>query len=147
MNIPSEFPVVKTRFLSHGTLETRDVVESKRFICEFFGFAGVRRGEHSTWIMCPGDTWSNVMVQSGGPRRPQTPDNVFRLTLESPEEVETAHEVATKHAAEYAIKEIHPIVEKDGFRSFLMSDFNTTWWEIGYWPKDHFHSFFGAAPQ
>jgi hypothetical protein len=52
------------------------------------------------------------------------------LRVASPDDVEAARAAAHREAAMYGIREIHPIVERDGHRSFLLKDLNGNWWEI-----------------
>jgi len=59
-------PTLKLKFLSHGTLESRDLEFSRRFYEEFMGFEVIRTSKVSLWIRLGGNNiYAVVQVMEG----------------------------------------------------------------------------------
>src|SRR5260370_9172165 len=54
-------PTLKLKFLSHGTLETKDIDFARKFYEEFMGFEVVRTSKISLWIRLVGNHISAVV--------------------------------------------------------------------------------------
>jgi catechol 2,3-dioxygenase-like lactoylglutathione lyase family enzyme len=121
--------VIPNTRLTHGTIECADTMTSRRFFENFLGLGSVRPSTSAQYLW-NGGPWSLVCVGIGGEPAHQTSENRFCLRVASPADVEVAHAAAHRETATYGIREIHPIVECDGHRSFLLKDLNGNWWEI-----------------
>ncbi len=126
--IPST-PCLQPLFLSHGTLETRDVAAARRFYDAFLGLDTVRRNEQAVWIRA-GGTWMIACVATGEAMLPQTIENRWCLELASPSAVHAAHAAAHRRREEFAIREIGEIEEQDGRPAFRLRDLDGNWWEL-----------------
>lgn len=131
-----------TLALSHGTLECRDLDATRRFYAEFLGLETVRRGEIALWFRC-GGSWMVASVCTGEKQEALPIDSRWCLDMASADEVDAAHEAATRLAQTYGIQEVLP-VERDGARrSFCLRDLDGNWWEICYRGAGLFDDVFG----
>jgi catechol 2,3-dioxygenase-like lactoylglutathione lyase family enzyme len=136
-------PVAPTEFLSHGTLESRDLTLSKRFYKEFLGIGCVRHCEPAANFHHGGD-WIVVCVGVGGQIHPQGRDYRWCLDLATPEVVDEARQRAIDRGQDYGVQEIGPVEEADGVRSFVLRDLDGNWWELAHRPEDYFERKFAA---
>ena len=123
--------LVQTEQLSHGTIECNDIPATRRFLTEFLGIDVVRPLEEAQY-MWKGGPWSVVCVCVEGEQKDQGPENRFKLSVATAQEVDTAHKAAHDHQADYAIKKITDITSNGGIRSFMLQDMNHVWWEIAH---------------
>lgn len=134
-----------TLALSHGTLETRDLVAARRFYDEFLGLETVQRGEMAIWMRCGGG-WMVAAVKTGDTMLPLPADVRWCLDMGTREEVVQAHAAAERLQAEFGIQEIGPVVQTGDETSFLLADMDCNWWEICHRPSRLFDHVFGSAP-
>lgn len=130
--------VVKSTMLSHGTLECRDLAESRRFYEQFLGLETVFHGTR-TMMIRKGGYWSVVCVRRGDKVRPMGPLNHWGVDVASREEVDAAREDALKHSGEYGIREVHQARDQHGVYSFYLQDLDGNWWEIQSTPEAGYH--------
>lgn len=133
-----------TLSLSHGTLETRDLAGARRFYNEFLGLETVQRGEMAIWLRCGGG-WMVACVKTGDSMLALPPDVRWCLDMETADQVQDAHEAATRLKDEYGMTEITPVTQSGDQTSFLICDLDRNWWEICHRPGRLFDSVFGAA--
>ncbi len=133
-----------TLSLSHGTLETRDLVAARRFYNEFLGLETVQRGEMAIWLRCGGG-WMVAAVMTGDTMLPLPPDVRWCLDMATAENVEEAHAAALRLQDEYGMQEIRTVVRDGGQTGFLLRDMDSNWWEICHRPGRLFDSVFGPA--
>jgi catechol 2,3-dioxygenase-like lactoylglutathione lyase family enzyme len=127
-------PLLKTRFLSHGTLECRNLAASRRFYEEVLGLEVVQQSPAALFIRL-GSKHCYAVVE--------TPDNTDEMPLmnhngidlESEEEVRTAHATVSEVKDEYGIKRITKPVRQHGTYSFYLQDLDGNWWEICHLPE------------
>jgi catechol-2,3-dioxygenase len=121
--------LVPNTWLSHGTIECMDHAAARRFYQDVLGLGSVRPLPAAQYLW-QGGPWSLVCVGIGVETKPQTVDNRFCLRVDAAEHVDAAHEAAVRAQAEHRIREIGPIEDHDGVRSFVLSDMDCNWWEI-----------------
>jgi catechol 2,3-dioxygenase-like lactoylglutathione lyase family enzyme len=136
--------VIPNTRLTHGTIECTDTVTSRRFFEDFLGLGSVRPNPGAQYLWS-GGPWSLVCVAIGVEPAQQAAENRFCLRVASPADVDLAHAVAHREAATYGIREIHPIVESDGGRSFLLKDLNRNWWEITSHSVEYYDDLFARG--
>lgn len=122
-------PLVDIRFISHGTLDSVDLQESRRFYEEVFGFEVIQLSKVSMLVRKGGDH-TYAVVETGNPDHKMGLMNHNGIDVGTPEEVDRAHEVLTRVAAEYKIRQIHPVRHQHGAYSFYLMDLDGNWWEI-----------------
>jgi hypothetical protein len=123
-------PLLQNETLSHGTVECSDMVATRRFLTEFLGL-DIHRPVKEAQYMYKGGPWTVVCVcVDGGEAKDQTQDNLFKLAVATPSEVDAAHEAAVRCKDEFGIRKVDDVTERDGQRSFRLQDLNFTWWEI-----------------
>ena len=133
-----------TLSLSHGTLETRDLVAARRFYDEFLGLETVQRGEMAIWLRCGGG-WMVAAVMTGDTMLPLPPEVRWCLDMATAAEVEEAHAAALRLRDEYGMQEIRPVARDGDQTGFLLRDMDSNWWEICHRPGRLFDGVFGSA--
>lgn len=133
-----------TLSLSHGTLETRDLIAARRFYNEFLGLETVQRGEMAIWLRCGGG-WMVAAVMTGDTMLPLPPTVRWCLDMATAEEVEEAHAAAHRLQHEYGMQEIRPVTRESDQTGFLLRDMDSNWWEICHRPGRLFDGVFGSA--
>lgn len=133
-----------TLSLSHGTLETRDLVAARRFYNEFLGLETVQRGEMAIWLRCGGG-WMVAAVNTGDTMLPLPPSVRWCLDMATPAAVEEAHAAALRLQDEYGMQEIQGVTRDGGQTGFLLRDMDGNWWEICHRPGRLFDEVFGSA--
>ena len=84
--------VLNPRFLSHGTLETRDLERARHFYKDFLGLDVIQTSDRSLMIRLGG---SHVYAVVLNPKKPEMPVlNHNGLDVPSREEVDKAHATA-----------------------------------------------------
>ena len=121
-------PHIKVGFLSHGTVETRDLARARKFYEEFFGF-DVRQTSKISLMLRLNSTTTIACVQTRGPTKAGLYSH-FGLDMETREEVDQAYETAKKLKDEYGIKKMTAPVDQHGTYAFYIVDADENWWEI-----------------
>ncbi|HZD65435.1 MAG TPA: VOC family protein [Acidimicrobiales bacterium] len=125
---PSTAPLVPVNFLSHGTLESVDLQETRRFYEEVFGFEIVQHHTVSMMIRL-GGSHTYAVVETGKPHEmPLLNHN--GLDLGSVEAVKAAHERLSAVKDSYKIKKITPAQFQHGSFGFYLCDLDGNWWEL-----------------
>lgn len=118
--------------LSHGTLELHDHPETMRFYRDFLGVACERHAKPAMNIFHNGE-WFIACVKAGKGLHPQGPENAWILNMETPEDVDHAHDSAVKYKDLFKIKQILPVEgDAGGMRSFMLQDLDSNWWQFRY---------------
>jgi catechol 2,3-dioxygenase-like lactoylglutathione lyase family enzyme len=121
-------PVLKLKFLSHGTLESGDIERSRRFYEEFLGLEVVQTSKISLMIRL-GNTNTIAVVYS--PRRKaMTMLNHNGLDVGTREEVDKAYEIVMAEKDKWGVTKVTKPVDQHGTRSFYLVDQDENWWEI-----------------
>ncbi len=120
--------VLNPRFLSHGTLELRDLERSRKFYEEFLGLEVIRTSDRSLMIRLGGEHVYAVVLN---PKKPEMPVlNHNGLDAPTRAEVDEAHRIATESQAEWGIKKVTRPVDAHGTYGFYIADPDDNWWEI-----------------
>ena len=101
--------MIKTTFISHGTLGSKDLEATRRFYEEFLGLECVRHARPSMVVRC-GLKFHIVAVEVGEALKPVNLLNHWGIDVASKEEVDAAHANALKHKDEYRICQVLPPV-------------------------------------
>lgn len=119
---------LKPRFLSHGTVECRDLGRAARFYTEMLGME-VRQTSDRSLMMRLNSTTTIACVETKG----ETAAGIyshFGLDFETLEEVDEAYRIALVQKDEYGIQKITKPVDQHGTYSFYIIDMDGNWWEI-----------------
>jgi catechol 2,3-dioxygenase-like lactoylglutathione lyase family enzyme len=120
--------VLNPRFLSHGTLESRDLERSRKFYEDFLGLEVIRTSDRSLMIRLGGE---HVYAVVYNPKKPEMPVlNHNGLDVPSREEVDRCHEIAVAEQEKWGIKKITRPVDAHGTYGFYIADPDDNWWEI-----------------
>jgi catechol-2,3-dioxygenase len=127
-------PLLRTRFLSHGTLEVRNLAASRRFYEEVLGLEVVQQAPMALFIRLGGNhVYACVETHGDRPDMPLLYHN--GLDLGSKEEVDEAHAKLLAVSEEYGIRQITKPVNQHGTYAFYLQDLDGNWWEICYLPQ------------
>lgn len=139
--------VVKAHLLSHGTLECKNMEESRRFYEEFLGLESVKTGPISLWVRLGAETF--VVILALGEKAHAMPSMNFHygLDVDSIEAVDAAHDQAVALQEVYGIRKITKPVDQHGSYSFYLEDLDGNWWEIQYVPEGTYEKLFTGADQ
>jgi len=121
-------PVLKLKFLSHGTLEAIDLDKSRKFYEEFLGLDVVRTSQVSLMIRL-GNT-NTIAVVRNERKQPMPLLNHNGLDVSTREEVDKCHEIVTAEKGKWGIKKVTRPADQHGTRSFYLLDLDDNWWEI-----------------
>ena len=128
--MPAVTPLIQNDTLSHGTVECTDMVATRRFLTEFLGL-DIHRPVKEAQYMYKGGPWTVVCVcVDGGEAKDQTQDNLFKISVATAADVESAHAAAVSHKDQYGIRKVDPVRSEGGRTLFRLQDLNFTWWEI-----------------
>jgi catechol 2,3-dioxygenase-like lactoylglutathione lyase family enzyme len=122
-------PLVDIRFISHGTLDSTNLQESRRFYEEVFGFEVVQLSKVSL-LLRKGSEHTYVVVETGNEHHKMSLMNHNGIDVGSPEEVDRAQATLTSVKEDYQIRQIHPVRHQHGVYSFYLLDLDGNWWEI-----------------
>ena len=125
--------MIKTRFISHGTLGSKGLEATRRFYEEFLGLEVVRTSPVSLMIRRGGQHVYAVVLTKNKERMPRCYHN--GLDVESDAEVDAAWRLCTEQAAQWGLHEITKPSERHGTYSFLFWDADDNAWEVLSNPK------------
>ena len=133
-------------FLSHGTLESKDIERSRKFYEEFLGCDVVRTSPISLLIRLGSDhTYAVVYKKNRNEQMPLLSHNGF--DVETQEEVEAAHKIVVEQADEWGLHRITNPVLQHGTYSFYFWDMDDNCWEILTNPKGGYSWLFEQGDQ
>ncbi len=122
-------PALKLNFLSHGTLESKDLERARAFYTEFLGLQVVRTSSISLLIRLGGPNTIAVVEQKK--RDEQMPLlNHNGLDVETQDEVDAAYEVVAAEADKWDLHKITKPRLQHGTYSFFFWDMDDNCWEI-----------------
>ena len=136
---------LKLNFISHGTLESRDLDATRKFYEEFFGFEVVRTSPISLWFRLGGDHVYAV-VHTKRPAE-MTLLNHNGLDVETREEVDEAYRIACEQAEKWGLHKISKPIQQHGTYSFYLWDADGNCWEILTNPKGGYGWMFARGDQ
>jgi catechol 2,3-dioxygenase-like lactoylglutathione lyase family enzyme len=127
-------PLLKTRFLSHGTLECRDIAATRRFYEEVLGLEVVQQAPMALFIRLGSDhCYAVVETRRGDREMPLLNHNGIDLATE--EEVREAYDTLQRVKDDYGIRKLTNPVHQHGTYSFYLQDLDGNWWEICHLPR------------
>jgi catechol-2,3-dioxygenase len=124
---------LKLNFLSHGTLESRDLDFSRKFYEEFLGLEVVQTSAISLMVRLGGKHCIAVVFT----KRPSEMGllNHNGLDVETQEEVDEAYKVTLAEAEKWKLHKISKPILQHGTYSFYFWDADDNAWEILTNPK------------
>jgi catechol-2,3-dioxygenase len=121
-------PALKLNFLSHGTLESRDLERARKFYEAFFGLEVVRTSNTSLLIRLGGKHTYAVVQNPKKAAMPVLNHNGFDVATEA--DVDRCHEIVRDQAEKWRIGKITKPVAQHGTYSFYFWDADENCWEI-----------------
>ncbi len=122
-------PALKLNFLSHGTLESKNLDRARAFYTDFLGLQVVRTSPISLLIRLGGPNTIAVVEQKN--RTEEMPMlNHNGLDVETQEEVDSAHETVVAEAEKWGLHRISRPKLQHGTYSFFFWDMDNNCWEI-----------------
>jgi catechol 2,3-dioxygenase-like lactoylglutathione lyase family enzyme len=139
-------PALDLKFISHGTLESKDLDQTRKFYEEFFGFEVVRSGPRSLWTRLGGEHIYVVIMAS--PNHAAMPfANHNGIDVYTDAEVDRAHEVVVRDAEKWGIHQVSKPRVQHGTYSFYFWDADDNAWEILSNPKGGYAWMFERGDQ
>jgi catechol 2,3-dioxygenase-like lactoylglutathione lyase family enzyme len=121
--------VLKTRFISHGTLACKDIDRTRRFYEEFLGLEVVRTSPISLMVRRGGQhVYACVQIKGEKDVMPRHYHNGLDVRTKS--EVDEAHRLVSEAAETWGITRITRPVAQHGTYSFMFWDLDDNCWEI-----------------
>jgi predicted lactoylglutathione lyase len=128
-------PRLKLNFLSHGTLESRDLEKARKFYTEFLGFECVRTSPISLMIRLGGHhTYAVVEMKKKTDEMNVLGHN--GIDVETQDEVDECHRIVVAEADKWGLHKITKPILQHGTYSFYFWDMDGNCWEILTNPKD-----------
>lgn len=123
-------PVLKLNYLSHGTLECRDIEATRKFYTEFLGLQVIRTSPISLLIRLGGT--NTIAVVEMKKKQTEVMPMIYHngLDVETQAEVDECHRLVTEHAAKWDMKKVTKPVLQHGTYSFYLWDLDDNCWEI-----------------
>ena len=125
---------IRSRFISHGTLGSKDLEASRRFYEEFLGLEVVRTSPVSLMVRLGGNHVYAVVYT----KRKERMDRLYHngLDVDTDAEVDEAWRLCHAQAEKWGLHEISKPSARHGTYSFLFWDADDNAWEILSNPKD-----------
>jgi len=121
-------PALKLEFLSHGTLESRDLAFSRRFYEEFLGLDVVQTSPISLLVRLGGP--NSIAVVYSKQAHEMNLLNHNGLDVRTQEAVDEAHRTVSAQAEQWKLKKISKPHLQHGTYSFFFWDGDDNCWEI-----------------
>ncbi|WP_157475355.1 VOC family protein [Parafrankia sp. EUN1f] len=118
--------------ISHGTLTSLDLQESRRFYEEVFGFEVIQLSPVSL-LARKGSDHTYVVVETGQPSSMTIMDH-NGIDVASRAEVDRAHAALRQRRERYGIQRINRVMDQHGVYSFYFADRDGNTWEIVHNP-------------
>ena len=122
--------VLDLKFISHGTLETKDPDATRRFYEEFMGFEVIRSSPMSLMMRVRGGPHIYVVVPKPKDGPPMSVTNHNGIDVHSDEEVDQAHRLVKRDADKWGLHRISKPMVQHGTYSFYFWDRDDNSWEI-----------------
>jgi len=121
-------PRLALKFLSHGTLESKDLEASRMFYETFLGLQVVRTSPISLLIRLGGA--NTIAVVQSANKKPMTMLNHNGLDVETRQEVDAAHRIVEAERDRWGLHKISRPTLQHGTYSFYFWDADDNCWEI-----------------
>jgi catechol-2,3-dioxygenase len=123
-------PTLKLNFISHGTLESKDLESTRRFYEQFLGFEVVRASKVSIWCRLGGQH-VYVVVQVAAQRKAEMPFlNHNGIDVATEDEVDACHRLVERDAQLWGLHKITKPAVQHGTYCFYFWDADDNAWEI-----------------
>jgi len=120
--------VIKSKFISHGTLGSRDLEASRKFYEEFLGLEVMRTSKISMMVRLGGDHVYAVVLSKEPSEMPRLNHN--GIDVENDTDVDEAYQAVLAGAEEWGLYNASAPVEQHGTYSFHFWDADGNTWEI-----------------
>jgi catechol-2,3-dioxygenase len=127
---PSVTPTLKTKFLSHGTLESKDLEFTRRFYTEFLGLEVIRTSKVSIWARLGGQHIYAVVQMAPNKKAPMPFLNHNGIDVETEADVDECHRLCVRDAEKWKLTKISKPTVQHGTYSFYFWDADDNSWEI-----------------
>ena len=144
-NTSTTKPVIKSRFISHGTLPSRDLDATRKFYEEFLGLEVVRTSKISMMVRLGGEHVYAVVKTTAKPTMDRLHHN--GLDVDNDDEVKAAHKACVAQAELWGLKDIAEPQYQHGTFSFMFRDMDDNLWEILSNPKGGYTWIFDQGDQ
>ena len=121
-------PALKTRFLSHGTLGSKELARTRKFYAEFLGLEVVQTSKISLLVRLGGDHTYAVVQNKKLGEMPRINHN--GLDVEDDAEVDRSYETVLANREKWGLHKITKPVIQHGTYSFHFWDMDDNCWEI-----------------
>jgi catechol 2,3-dioxygenase-like lactoylglutathione lyase family enzyme len=123
-------PALKLNFISHGTLESVDLEQTRRFYEEFLGLEVIKASNVSLWCRLGGNH-VYVVVQVKPERKTPMPFLFHNgIDVANEEAVDECHRIVTRDAQKWNLHKISRPGVQHGTYSFFFYDADENAWEI-----------------
>src|SRR5258708_19543644 len=113
---------LKLKFLSHGTLETKDIDFARKFYEEFMGFEVVRTSKISLWIRLGGQHIYAVVQGVEGKKTEMPFLNHNGVDVETEDDVDECHRLVVRDAAMWNLHKIsNPMVQQATYTFYFLN--------------------------
>src|SRR5271154_5044221 len=103
---PKKESTLNLKFLSHGTLESKDLDFTRRFYEEFMGFEVIRPAKISLWIRLGGNNIYAVVQVLEGRKGEMTFLNHNGVDVETEDDVDEVHRLVVRDAEQWKLHKI-----------------------------------------
>ena len=138
--------VLDLKFISHGTLESKNHDETRKFYEEFMGFEVVRAGSMSMFARL-GGKHVYVVVPKEAVAPPMSVRNHNGVDVPSEAEVDKAHALVKRDAEKWGLHKISKPMVQHGTYSFYFWDRDDNSWEILSNPENGYDWMFELGDQ
>ncbi len=138
-------PILKISFLSHGTLDCRDLDFTEKFYKEFLGLDVVRMSAVALCIRLKGDHTIVVVKTPPPPHGEMHLMNHNGLDVETPADVDEAYRLIMEQKEKWKIGKVVRPVLQHGSYSFYFWDVDGNCWEILANPPRGYSSLFDSS--
>ena len=125
--------VIKSKFLSHGTLGSKDLEATRKFYTEFLGLEVTRTSKISLMVRLGGDHVYAVVQSKNMDEMPRLNHN--GIDVETDADVDEAYQAVLDGQEEWGLYNVTKPVEQHGTYSFHFWDADGNAWEILSNPK------------
>jgi catechol-2,3-dioxygenase len=131
----SNDPALKLNFLSHGTLESKNLDKTREFYTEFLGLEVIRTSPISILIRL-GGTNTIAVVEQKNRTEEMAMLNHNGLDVETQAEVDAAYQTIMEQKDEWGLHKISKPMLQHGTYAFFFWDMDDNCWEILTNPQD-----------
>ena len=139
-------PALALKFLSHGTLQSKDLEQSREFYEEFLGFEVVRTSDISLMIRLGGHHVYAVVEHKGADSELSF-FNHNGIDVLTEAEVDESHRTCKEQEEKWGLKKISKPRVQHGTYSFYFWDRDGNAWEILCNPEGGYSWLFGEGDQ